>query len=82
MRKKRAKQPRIDFKQFDRRAVKSILAGQDSNMSQLARALGISAAYMHDLLKGHRPTNGYISEVAKHLGVPETSITMPDPEKE
>ena len=45
-------------------------------MTELAESLRISVAYMHDLLHGKRYANGYITKVAKHLGVPESEITQ------
>ena len=71
MRKKHLALPK-----FDSIAVKIALVRRKETVSHLARDLGITPGYMHELLKGNRNTNGYIAQVAKHLGVSQESITL------
>jgi len=61
---------------FNSLAVKHLLLDRQETVSQLARDLKITPGYMHELLKGNRNTNGYIAQVAKHLGVSQESITL------
>ena len=60
---------------LDRLKIRSLLAGQDATISDLARHLGLSHQFVSDMLLGKRNAQHHVAHIAAYLGVSPRRIT-------